>query len=213
MQKYYQRNKHTIDKSFLISTLVAFILLFISLIINYYAASFATSSISNPVTDIILDNVNVWDVDGLFVYGSIAFWIFVTGVLVWRVKYVPFILKSIALFVFIRSISISLTHIAPFAGQVVESKNNLIHFFTFGGDLFFSAHVGLPFLLTLLFWHHKDLKYIFLATSILFTFVVLAGHYHYSIDVFAAFFITPTIAIIAKYFFKKDYKLFIQDTL
>lgn len=212
MKKYLQKHKEDIyTKSFLFSILGALALLSISLIVNYYAGSFATHNASNPVTDIILDHIKYRDVDGLFIYGAMAFWVFVLAILVYRVKYAPFVLKSIALFIFIRSVSISLTHIAPFPTQIITPANSLIRFFTFGGDLFFSAHVGLPFLLAILFWHVKKLRYVFLATAGLFTFVVLAGHYHYSIDVFAAFFITPTIAHIARHLFKKDYKLFLSS--
>lgn len=200
------------NKSFMVSMVGGLVLLCTSLIINYFAGSFASHSASNPVTDIILDNTTVKDVDGLFIYGSMVLWIFVSGLLIWKPKYAPFVLKSLALFIFIRSISISLTHIAPFPGQINLPTNSLIRFFTFGGDLFFSAHTGLPFLLTILFWNTKTLRYLFLATSLLFAFVVLAGHYHYSIDVFAAFFITPTIASLAKLFFEKDYQMFISES-
>lgn len=212
MRKYLQKHKDELwNKTFLISFIGAIILLSTSLIINYYAASFATNNASNFVTDIILDNTVARDVDGIFIWGSIAFWVFVGSLLVYRLKYAPFILKSIALFVFIRSASISLTHIAPFPGQINITNNYLIHFFTFGGDLFFSGHTGLPFLLAILFWHNKALRYIFLATSILFAFIVLLGHYHYSIDVFAAFFITPTIAQLCRLFFDKDHQMFISN--
>lgn len=209
MRERIQKYKDDVwNKSFLISFAGALLLLSISLIINFFAGSFAERSASNPVTDVILDNTNVWDVDTLFVYGSMMLWVFVGGLLFLKPKYAPYVMKSIALFVFIRSISISLTHIAPFPGQINLPDDSVMRFFTFGGDLFFSAHTGLPFLLTLLFWHKRTIRYVFLTASILFAFVVLLGHYHYSIDVFAAFFITPTIASLSKFFFKKEYQSF-----
>lgn len=211
MKKHLENYKNTIwNRSFIVSFVGALVLLTTSLIINFYAGSFATHNASNPVTDIILDNTTIKDVDGIFIYGSMLFWVFVTGLLFTKPKLAPFILKSIALFVFIRSISISLTHIAPFPGQINLPENSIIRFFTFGGDLFFSAHTGLPFLLTLLFWNNKPLRYLFLMVTLLFAFVVLAGHYHYSIDVFAAFFITPTIVSLTKIFFEKDYQMFLS---
>lgn len=210
MKNYTEKIRITFDKSFIVSLSGAIILLLTSLVINYYAGSFASHSASNYVTDIILDNTIARDVDGIFIYGSILFWLFVILLLLWRIQYMPFILKSIALFIFIRSLSISLTHIAPFPGQIHIPSDSLIHFFTFGGDLFFSGHTGLPFLLAILFWHtNKLLRYTFLIISIIFAIVVLLGHYHYSIDVFAAFFITPTIAYLAKVFFEKDFKMFL----
>jgi len=62
----------------------------------------------------------------------------------------------------------------------------------------------MPFLLALMFWNNKVLRYVFLGFSILFAVVVLLGHLHYSIDVLSAFFITYTIFDICKFIFKKD---------
>ncbi len=78
-------------------------------------------------------------------------------------------------------------------------------FFT-GDDLFFSGHVGLTFLMALLLWDVPVLRYIYLAISVMFAGVVLLGHLHYSIDVFAAYFITYTIFILATRLFKSDYE-------
>jgi hypothetical protein len=122
-------------------------------------------------------------------------------------KRLPFTLKSLALFTLIRSAFIILTHLAPFPARVMLPTENLIDMFTFGGDLFFSAHTGGPFLMALIFWDHKYIRYICLAASVMFGVVVLLGHLHYSIDVFAAFFITYSIYCLSKYFFKKDFVL------
>lgn len=56
------------------------------------------------------------------------------------------------------------------------------------------------------FWRH-----VFLATSILFGSFVLIGHMHYSIDVFAAPFMTYSIFSIAKYIFERDYHLIQEE--
>jgi hypothetical protein len=142
MEEHIQKYKKDVwNKSFIISFLGSLILLTTSLVINFFAGSFATHNASNPVTDIILDNTNIKDVDGIFVYGSMILWSFVAGLLLIKPRYAPFVLKSIALFVFIRSISISLTHIAPFPGQINLPENSLIKFFTFGGrSIFLSSH-------------------------------------------------------------------------
>jgi len=77
-----------------------------------------------------------------------------------------------------------------------------------GSDMFFSGHTGMPFLLALMFWEDKLARYISLTASCIFGAAVLFGHLHYSIDVFAAFFITYTIFQIAQKFFPEDYRLF-----
>lgn len=77
-------------------------------------------------------------------------------------------------------------------------------FFT-GDDLFFSGHVGLTYLMALIFWRTPLLRYIYLALSVMFAVVVLLGHLHYSIDVFAAYFITYTIYTMASRWFKHDF--------
>ncbi len=198
---------HFQDKDFLQSVFLALMLLGASLLVNFYAGMYATAHASSPVTDIILNNIRTYDVDGMFIYGPMVFWFFVTLYLLLRPTKLPFTVKSIALFIFIRSLFIVLTHIGPFPGEII-SQNNTLHWFTFGGDLFFSAHTGLPFLLALLFWEERGLRYFFIASSIFFAIVVLLGHYHYSIDVFAAYFVTYAIKDVAQFSFKKDYALF-----
>ena len=196
------------NKEFLVSLMLSFLILLASLVINFYAGVYATEKASNAVTDLILDNIRVYDVDGIFIYGPVFFYLFVAYILIMRLHLIPFTLKSISLFILIRSIFISLTHIGPFPSQLVISPANVVNYFAPGGDLFFSAHTGLPFLLALLFWENFRLRVFFIASSLLFGAVVLMGHLHYSIDVLAAFFITFTIYHIACVFFPKDKKIF-----
>lgn len=198
------------DKGFIYTTTVAFCMLLISLIFQYYVGQYATEIASNSVTDIILSNIPVFDVDLIFVYGSIIFWIFVALLCLMEPKWIPFTAKSVALFVFIRSIFVSLTHLGPFPTQIPLTHSNIFTIFSFGGDLFFSGHTGLPFLMALIFWNSPWLRAFFIFSSITFGIVVLMGHLHYSIDVLAAFFITYTIFQIAIYLFKKDRSLFVS---
>ena len=205
------------QKSFLFSALLAFLLLTTSLIINYAAGNYATEKASNGVTDIILDNLPVMDVDIIFVYGAILLGMFVVILLIREPKQIPFIVKSIALFVFVRAIFITLTHLGPILQQASPISNIILRNLMFGADYFFSGHTGLPFLMALSFWGNKYLRNLFLATSFIFGASALLGHYHYSIDVFAAFFISYGIFHIARWLFAKDYKLFFnslrQDTV
>jgi len=55
------------NKDFLMSLLVSFVILAVALIINFYAGTYATKIASNSVTDIILSNIRVYDLDGIFV--------------------------------------------------------------------------------------------------------------------------------------------------
>lgn len=194
------------DRSFVMSFILAWVLLLSAFVINYFAGVYASKSVSSSVTDLILDNTRVWDVTFIFINGAVIFWAFIAVMLAIEPKRVPFTLKSIAIFAVIRSGFISLTHLAPFPTRLMLPAENLIDMFSFGGDLFFSAHTGGPFLVALIFWDHKYVRYICLLTSVVFGTVVLLGHLHYSIDVFAAFFITYSIYHLATFFFKKDFE-------
>jgi len=199
------------QKSFLFSALLAFLFLTASLFVNYAAGNYATEKASNGVTDIILDNMPRMDVDGIFIYGAVLFGLFVIILLIKEPEQIPFIIKSVALFVFVRAIFISLTHLGPIFQQAPLVSNVILRNLMFGADYFFSGHTGLPFLIALSFWSNKYLRNIFLATSFIFGASALLGHYHYSIDVFAAFFITYGIFHIAQWLFAKDYKLFLHS--
>lgn len=199
--------RHFSSTTYLRSIAIALFLFFIALVINYYAGTYATREASKPVTDIVLSNTRVYDVDGLFVYGTFVGIIFVTYLVFRNLNQLPYVIESIALFTVIRSVFICLTHIAPFPTKVVMDSD-LLSRITFGGDLFFSGHTGLPFLLALIYWENVRLRYIFLGFAAMFGCVVLLGHLHYSIDVLSAFFITYTIHHIGQRFFKKERLLF-----
>ncbi len=207
----HKTKSHLRDRAFLTSVSISIIFLIFSFFINFYAGSYATKSASNSVTDIVLSNIRVYDVDAIFVYGPIIFWVFIAIFLLVEPRRIPFTLKSIALFTIIRAIFISLTHIGPFPTALIIDPNKIMEKFAFGGDLFFSGHTGLPFLMALVFWNIKPLRLIFLFLSVMFGVVVLLGHIHYSIDVLSAFFITYTIFHICNYLFKKDRVLFFSS--
>ena len=204
------------DKNFLISFFSGVGLLGISLVVQFFVSNYVTRSVSVPVTDIILSNTRVYDVGGIFVWGAVILVIVGLFVILRRPNYMPFVAKSVALFTLIRSVFVSLTHISPFPTHTIISsaffnKEVFNGIFT-GNDLFFSGHTGIPFLLALLFWDNKKLRYVFLGFAIFFAIVVLLGHLHYSIDVLSAYFITFSIFHICKFLFKKDWKLF-HETL
>jgi hypothetical protein len=206
MQTY---RKYFTNWEYLKSFFSSIVILLGSLVVNFYAGTYATERASNPVTDIVLSNTPVINLDGFFVFGPVVLAAFVILLCLIKPQKLPFIFKSTALFVLIRSVFISITHIGPFPDQmVVVTGASIIKDFTFGGDLFFSAHTGIPFLLALIFYKEKILRNLFVATAVLFGVVVLLSHRHYSIDVLSAFFITYTIYVISVKLFKKEFKMF-----
>lgn len=197
-------NEHFRNRDFLISLLISFVVLGVALIANHYAGIYVTEKASNTVTDIVLDNIRVYDVDGIFVYGPVLMWIFVAFLLAIHPQRTPFLIKSTGLFYLMRSLFISLTHIAPPTVHAIIPSDGIFGYLGSGADLFFSAHTGFPFLLALIFWENKFLRYLFIFVSLLFGAVVLLGHLHYSIDVLSAFFITYGIYRITEIIFRKD---------
>lgn len=201
------------DRHFIASVAMGVVLLILSLVINYYALSYAADSASMPVTDIILSNIRVFDVDGIIITVSLILF----AVSIWQginhPKNIPFVLKTGALFIVIRSIFISLTHLGAFTPHLMIDSSRLMTVLGLGSadDLFFSGHTGLPFLAALVFWDDRIPRYILLSGSIILATCMLLSHLHYSIDVLAAFFITYTIFHIAQKLFADDWKLVNKD--
>ncbi|MEI8339838.1 MAG: phosphatase PAP2-related protein [bacterium] len=196
------------DKPLLVSIAFSFLLLVMAFVVNYFANQYATVKISNPVTDIILSNTKAIDVDGFFIYGPLVFWIIFVIFLVTKPKWIPFTISSVALFVIVRDAFICMTHLGPFPTAGNVDWLGPMRFFFSGGDLFFSGHTGIPYLMALVFWDNKIVRYICIGVAVIFGVVVLLGHFHYTIDVFAAFFITYSIYVIATKFFKKYLAMF-----
>lgn len=208
MRKLKLNPHHWPTRKIVASALWGVLLLALSLLINYLAGTYATSHASNPVNDIILDHIPALDVDGIFIDGFAMFFLLVAGLLVYWPKKIPFILKSYSLFILTRSFFIILTHLGPIPQQIsLADHSTIMGLFTFTGDLFFSAHTGLPFLMALIFWDYRFWRWFFIFLSIFFGAVVLLGHLHYSIDVFSAYFITYGIFQIALRTFRRDYLL------
>lgn len=202
--------KHVSNLRYYASLLEAIILFIVSVFATHFSSKYAHIRASNYVEDIILSNTPVFNFEFIFVQGAIMLCLFVV-ILCFRFrKTAPFLLKTVSLFIIIRAMFVSLTHIGPYPFKL-ELESGLLDFITTGNDLFFSGHTGLPFLIALIFWGHLYIRSIFLISSVIFGIIVLLSHLHYSIDVFAAFFITYSIYHIAIKMFHQDYEFFTLD--
>ncbi len=178
-----------------------------STIAIFAAVTYATVHASNHVTDFVLSRVGPFNVRFLFIYGTFTAFAITVGLLALRPNRLPFALKALALFLLVRSVFVALTHMAPSPidpQQPAPFFNSIFY----GSDLFFSGHTGMPFLAALAFWHIPQWRIFYLALTAFFGAVVLLGHYHYSIDVLAALFITHGIFQISCWLFARDYALF-----
>ena len=167
------------------------------------------------VGDLLLNNLPTINLDFFIVQGALLFTLLVILLFLAVPSYMSFALKTLALFIIIRSFFISLTHLGVNLHQITLNANSLgfgIYDFLYNAknDFFFSGHVGAPFLFALIFWKEKVFRYIFFTTSFIFGLSMILAHMHYSIDVFAAPFITYGIFIISKKVFKTDFEIAVK---
>jgi hypothetical protein len=199
------------NKKFVLAVALGILFLLLSLAINNYAAAYADRSASNYVTDILLDNIPVFNVN-FIVNEVLCLFIYIMAFLILiKPQRLPFVLKSLALFILIRSMFITLTHLHVPPNHSYLNPNDWLSGIAAGQDLFFSGHTGMPFLLALIFWHNKLIRYTALIGTVIFGSAMILGHLHYSIDVFSAFFITYTIFEICKVAFPQDYQWLISE--
>lgn len=189
------------DASFQLSFLFGFFAILLASVINYFAGLYATLHASAPVSDLILSNVRRIDTSFFHALGLDAINIFVASLVFIFPRRAPFLLKSLAFLVVVRAAFINMTYLGIYPDAVPLTGSLM----TFGGDLFFSGHVGIMFLVALIFWDIFLLRYFFLLLAVFFGSSALLGHFHYSIDVFAAPFIGYGIFKLSEKFFKRDF--------
>ncbi|MSR70687.1 hypothetical protein EXS62_01470 [Candidatus Kaiserbacteria bacterium] len=199
------------DKVFRFSAPVAVVAFVGALFVNFWAIHQATERASNAVTDIILSNTPVFEVDGLFVYGTALVVVVSIVYLLMHPQKIPFALHSLTLFILIRSAFTLMTHLGPPEVSYISDFNAAINNSFFGGDQFFSGHTGMPFLSALAFWGvSTGMSAFFFLASLFFAAIVLLGHIHYTIDVASAFFITYGIYRLSLWLFKRERILFLS---
>lgn len=185
----------------------------VALVVQHFAYNYVDNGIvGTHVGDLFLDNVPAVNVDYLIVEGALIMTVVVLWLLILRPQYVLFSLKTLALFIIIRSFFISLTHLGTNLHQITLDTNSIgfsIYNFLYlaKNDFFFSGHVGAPFMFGLIFWKDASLRYFFFAVSFVLGATMILAHMHYSIDIFAAPFITYGIFVISKKLFLSDYQL------
>ncbi len=181
------------------------IFLVTAVILNYIAGTYTTYTANvKEVPDIILDRLPVIDASFLFVWLYIAInAAFLLYPFIFKPNKIHYYVGIGSLFIVIRAFFVTLTHLKSPANEVQVKFPWIADNLLFSNDLFFSGHVGLPFLGFLVFRRdNKLLSNFLLIFSIIMAITVLVMHKHYSIDVFAAFFITYSIYKIGEKVFK-----------
>ncbi len=194
----------------------AFGFLFMALIIQTVANEYVENLKGLSVGDVFLDNLPTLNLDFMVVQGALLLTFFIVGLMIWQPKYLIFTMIAFSIFVIIRAFFISLTHLGVNPHEITLNTERIgftLYNFLYNSksDFFFSGHTGAPFLMGLIFWEHRRLRIFFFVTSFLFAVSVLLGHIHYSIDVFAAPFMTYTIFVIVKKFFPVEHGLIGED--
>jgi len=193
-RKKIEENKYKI--------VLALILLIAVSLIDYLAGSYTTSIQGTHVKDLILDHTKPINLGFLFIWGwlTIVFVFFAYPVFL-KPEKIHVVIIMFSLLILVRSISITLTHLITPPDAIPVNFPSIFSLLRFKNDLFFSGHTALPFLGFLIF-KRKTMRYFMLISSFVMAATVLLMHQHYSIDVFAAFFIAYGIYKIGNKTFK-----------
>jgi hypothetical protein len=216
MRKFFKfihfKHRNFWNKEHLRSLLNGGIFFGLALIIQRIADVYVGKVQGVAVNDIILNNIPTIDIDSFIILSCLILTFTIVFLFINRPQYVIFGVKALSIFLITRSFFITLTHLGASPHELQFDPNSIGYWlynvlYNTHGDFFFSGHTGIPFLMSLIFWQEKYWRYFFLIATAIFGVVVLLAHIHYSIDVFAAPFMTYGIYAIAKYLFKKDYEL------
>ena len=168
---------------------IALVFLLAAGIFNFIAGNYVDKAGTVQSTDLILDNIPAVDLSWLYGYGALFVVLALLFYpLIFRPKELHSTIIQFSLLILIRSFFISLTHLKAPADAIYSNFALLDQIILFHNDLFFSAHTAIPFLGFLLFRKERIGPFFAISTVVMAT-AVLLMHAHYSIDVFAAFFI------------------------
>jgi hypothetical protein len=205
-------HKNNWNKENFNSLLLGIVLFVIALVAQKFANDYVMGLKGAVVDDLILKNIPAIDIDFFIVQGALILTAAIVLLFLAKPKYLCFGLKALSMFILIRSFFIILTHLGTMPTQIVLDKNSIGFnlydiLFNSSNDFFFSGHTGLPFLMALVFWPERFWRYFFIGVSIVLGASVLLTHFHYSIDVFAAPFITYSLFVLTRKIFGKDFEI------
>lgn len=163
--------------------------LLIAVILDLSASHYVIQTETTEVNDLILDHIPPIDLNFIFVYS----WIIVCFLLLvyplfWNPSKLHQSIFHFSLLTIVRSAFITLTHLKTPVEAIPARFPWPFSFMAFENDMFFSGHTAMPLIGFFLFKGEK-IRWLFLAFSIISGATALIMHRHYSIDVFAAFFI------------------------
>lgn len=183
------------DRKKLLLLIAGFACFFSAFHTNNVVSTYTDSVSGSTVRDLILDHLPILDLNFVFFWLVLIYWLSIFFYHLARPKEMAFVLCSISLLIFVRCFFISLTHIGPPETKLVIPEE--LSYYSFNADLFFSGHVGAPFFFALI-TGNKFLRWLSIFYSILMIFIVLLSHGHYSIDIFGALFIAHSLSVLVK---------------
>lgn len=169
---------------------LASVLFAVALYADYRCGTYVTFRHTVQVPDLILDRLPSIDLSFLFTYGYMALIVGMFSYPIFRrIRMLHVVAIQFSLLLILRSVFMVFTHVSTPAGSVAVHFPGFFSKLYFENDMFFSGHTAMPFLGFYLF-RRSWLRYVYLVGAIVMGIVVLAMHLHYSVDVFAAFFMT-----------------------
>jgi hypothetical protein len=171
--------------------LLAIFLFITANVMSLLASGYVDQISTISAHDLILDNIPVLNLSLLFIYGPIVIiFVLLVYLTMFHINKFHIVLTQFSILILLRSFFIVLTHLGqPSTAYLLPKLPWIYQLLNFHNDLFFSGHTAIPFMAFLIFKKDKIGIFFLLATFVMAA-TVLFMHIHYSIDVFAAIFIT-----------------------